>query len=309
MAALSTLSLLIRSPAFLPSSLSLPLSLSKRRPCFWINFQLPLQSINKKGSRHLSLLLCATHQESNTPEPEPEPKSSEKTLESNVTTLKTRLYVTNLPWTCTSEDIKNLFQQCGEVIDVELMKFKAGRNRGMAFVMMSSEDEALAALVKLNSYEFGGRTIKAELAKKAKKISPSVSSKKISPPVGTVETRHKVYVGNLDWRVRSSDLREFFTKHSNGLSARVVYGGTKGKPAGYGFVSFASKEDAEAAVATLEGKELNGRSLRLRIARDVPSDSGDNAKEDEGASEGISDVENLPNDGVDNEIQLTEASK
>lgn len=136
------------------------------------------------------------------------------------------------------------------------------KNRGLAFVTMGSEEEAVAALTNLNSYEMEGRVIKVEYAR---------SSKKRLSPVTSNPMKYNVFVGNLAWRVRSSDLREFFGGENGSiLHAEVVFQSNPRRSGGYGFVSFASKEAAEAAIATYNGKKLMGRSIRLGLGkRDV----------------------------------------
>lgn len=93
-----------------------------------------------------------------------------------------------------------------------------------------------------------GRIIKVEFAKRFKKPSPPPPG----PPPG--ETRHKLYVSNLAWKVRSNDLREFFAANFSPISARVVFDTPSGRSGGYGFVSFATREEAEAAISDLNGK-------------------------------------------------------
>lgn len=98
--------------------------------------------------------------------------------------------------------------------------------------------------------ELSGRIIRVEFAKKFKKPSRS-------PPADTPtrETRYKLYLSNLGWKVRSNHLRDFFSAF-NPVSARVVFGGPSGRSAGYGFVSFATKEEAETALSALDGKVI-----------------------------------------------------
>lgn len=80
----------------------------------------------------------------------------------------------------------------------------------------------------------------------------------MSPPPG--ETRHKLYVSNLAWKVRSNNLRELFSSNFSPVSARVVFDNPSGRSAGYGFVSFATKEEAESAISELDGKVINSAS-------------------------------------------------
>ncbi|XP_010942624.1 28 kDa ribonucleoprotein, chloroplastic [Elaeis guineensis] len=179
--------------------------------------------------------------------------------------VRKRLIAQNIPWTCTAEDIRKLFEQHGTVIDVELSMYNRTRNRGLAFVTMASEEEAVAALNNLNSYELDGRVIKVEFARSLKKDSSAAT---IPVP------KFNVFVGNLSWRVRSRDLRELFNASGNVLSAEVIFQSNPRRSAGYGFVSFASKEEAEAAIATYNGKKLMGRPVNLAFGT-IQTDSAE----------------------------------
>ncbi|THU47264.1 hypothetical protein C4D60_Mb09t13670 [Musa balbisiana] len=177
---------------------------------------------------------------------------------------RTRLIAQNVPWTCTADDIRTLFSKHGTVVDVELSMYNSSRNRGLAFVTMASEEQALAALGHLHSYDLDGRVIKVEFARSVKK-APVVAA-------GPVP-KYNVFVGNLTWRVRSRDLRELFNGSGNILSAEVIFQSNPRRSAGYGFVSFASKEEAEAAITTLNGRKLMGRRIRLVLGKDQAVDA------------------------------------
>lgn len=99
--------------------------------------------------------------------------------------------------------------------------------------------------------EVSGRSIRIEFAKRFKKPSPPRAP---GPQPG--ETKHKLYVSNLGWKVRSSHLREFFSANFNPVAARVVFDAPSGRSTGYGFVSFATKEEAEEAMSSLDGKVI-----------------------------------------------------
>ncbi|KAL8539915.1 hypothetical protein ACS0TY_001501 [Phlomoides rotata] len=203
------------------------------------------------------------------------------------TNSKKKLFVLNLPWSFSVADIKNVFSECGSVADVEIIKQKNGKSRGFAFVTMSSGEEAQLAIEKFDSYELAGRIIRVQFAKKFKK--PARTIPEGSPPASG-ETRHKLFVTNLAWKVRSSNLREFFSSGFNPVSVRVVFGGTVRKSAGYGFVSFGTKEEAESAISALDGKELLGRPVQLRFSENKPaakqeSTSGALESKDESSSD------------------------
>uniref|UniRef100_A0A8R7PJP0 RRM domain-containing protein n=1 Tax=Triticum urartu TaxID=4572 RepID=A0A8R7PJP0_TRIUA len=82
----------------------------------------------------------------------------------------------------------------------------------------------------------------------------------------------KLYVSNLAWKARSADLKEFFSQF-NPVSANIVF--EDRKSAGYGFVSFGTKEEAEAALTELNGKELMERPVILRWREDKESVKAD----------------------------------
>ncbi|XP_076941840.1 28 kDa ribonucleoprotein, chloroplastic-like [Bidens hawaiensis] len=180
---------------------------------------------------------------------------------------KRKLFVLNLPWSFSVADVKDFFGACGSVADVEIIKREDGK-RGFAFVTMSSGDEAQAAIKKFDSHELLGRIIKIEYAKKFKKPSPRY------PGPHSSETCHKLFVSNLAWKVRASNLKQFFVDF-NPVSTRVVFS-PSGSSAGYGFVSFGSKQEAESAVSTLNGKELLGRPIILKISEKSSDNSGRN---------------------------------
>jgi len=80
--------------------------------------------------------------------------------------MSTKLYVGNLAFQTTSQEIQELFAQAGTVQSASVVEDReTGRSRGFAFVEMSSQDEATAAIELLNGKEVGGRALKVNEAK------------------------------------------------------------------------------------------------------------------------------------------------
>ena len=76
------------------------------------------------------------------------------------------LYVGNLPYQTTEEDLREAFANFGEVSSVSVITDKfSGRSKGFAFVEMPDNSEADAAIKALNESEMGGRNIKVNQAK------------------------------------------------------------------------------------------------------------------------------------------------
>ncbi|MEW6402727.1 MAG: RNA-binding protein [Chloroflexota bacterium] len=80
--------------------------------------------------------------------------------------MENKLYVGNLPYTATEDDLKNHFSQAGTVTSVALIKDRAtGRAKGFGFVEMASADEAQKAITMFNGQDFMGRTITVNVAR------------------------------------------------------------------------------------------------------------------------------------------------
>lgn len=170
-----------------------------------------------------------------------------------------RIYVGNLPYTCDSAELAGLVQEYGSVEMVEVIYDRnSGRSRGFAFVTMSSPEDANAVIENLNGREHGGRDLRVNLPDK-----PRIRERQTY--TSSVDTGHKVFIGNLAWSVNDEILREAFGEHGNVLSAKVLYDET-GRSRGFGFVSLSSQSEVEAAVASLNGMELEGRPMRVDIA-------------------------------------------
>ncbi len=75
------------------------------------------------------------------------------------------LYVGNLPWSATEEEVRDLFSQYGDVSSVKLVSDReTGRARGFGFVEMASEG-VQAAVEALDNYSFNGRNLKVNEAR------------------------------------------------------------------------------------------------------------------------------------------------
>ena len=80
----------------------------------------------------------------------------------------------------------------------------------------------------------------------------------------------KLFIGGLSFSTSSERLREFFAQVEGMESASVVTDRATGEPRGFGFVQMASVEAANAAVEQLNGHELDGRRLRVELAKPDP---------------------------------------
>lgn len=77
----------------------------------------------------------------------------------------------------------------------------------------------------------------------------------------------KLFVGSLSWDTTDDSLRNFFAQAGTVVSATVLKDKFTGRSRGFGFVEMASDEDAQKAIADLNGKELDGRPIVVNEAR------------------------------------------
>ncbi|XP_054811737.1 33 kDa ribonucleoprotein, chloroplastic isoform X2 [Prosopis cineraria] len=174
-------------------------------------------------------------------EPEPSEKSEQDEDDQKVSDSNEagRLYVGNLPFSMTSSHLSEIFQEAGNVVSVE---------------------------------QVGGRTVKVNFPEVPRGGERLVMGPKVRNNYrGFVDSPHKIYAGNLGWGLTSQGLRDAFAGQPGFLSAKVIYERDTGRSRGFGFVSFETAEDVEAALNAMNGVEVQGRALRLNLAADRTS--------------------------------------
>jgi RNA recognition motif-containing protein len=77
----------------------------------------------------------------------------------------------------------------------------------------------------------------------------------------------KLYVGNLSYNTSSSDLEQLFSQHGTVQSAEVISDRETGRSKGFGFVQMGSDEEAQAAIAAVNGVQHDGRALTVNEAK------------------------------------------
>ena len=77
----------------------------------------------------------------------------------------------------------------------------------------------------------------------------------------------KLYVGNLSYNTTSSDLEQLFSQHGTVQSAEVIADRDSGRSKGFGFVQMSNDDEAQAAIAAVNGQQHDGRTLTVNEAK------------------------------------------
>ena len=77
-----------------------------------------------------------------------------------------------------------------------------------------------------------------------------------------------LYVGNLPFNTTSADLESLFAQHGEVSRAQVITDRDTGRSRGFGFVEMSDAEAAKAAIDSLDGKNFDGRDIRVNVARE-----------------------------------------
>src|SRR5258708_14447570 len=77
----------------------------------------------------------------------------------------------------------------------------------------------------------------------------------------------KLFVGNLSFDTTANDLQDAFAAHGTVVEANLLMDRITGKPRGFGFITMSTPEEAQKAIDSLNGTELDGRALTVNIAR------------------------------------------
>jgi RNA recognition motif-containing protein len=193
-------------------------------------------------------------------------------------TTNTRVYVGNLAWSVSWQDLKDHMKSTGlEVTRADVMTTHDGRSKGCGVVEFSTAAEAQEAVHTLHDTELKGRPIfvredredRTSSTHAAASATTSSSNSHGGHRTAGEQTR-RVYVGNLSWDVAWQDLKDHMRQAGEVTFAEVITE-YNGRSKGCGIVEYATEEAAKHAIATLSDTELKGRMIFVREDREHSS--------------------------------------
>ncbi|XP_057223157.1 nucleolin [Malurus melanocephalus] len=178
-----------------------------------------------------------------------EKAKSKETMKENKKERDARtLFLKNLPYRSTEDEIREVFENA---VEVRIVMNKDGNSKGMAYVEFKTEAEANKALEEKQGTEIEGRALVIDFT--------GEKSQQEHQKGGESKT---LIVNNLSYAATEETLQEVFKKAS---SVKVPQN-NQGRPKGYAFVDFATAEDAREALNSFNNTEIEGRTVRLEFS-------------------------------------------
>ena len=89
---------------------------------------------------------------------------------------------------------------------------------------------------------------------------------------------NKLYVGNLSYGATEDSLKSVFSEHGSVVSVKIVVDRETNRSRGFGFIEMKSAEDAQSCIDALDGQEVDGRAIKINIAKERTDSRGGGGK-------------------------------
>ncbi|KAF1932503.1 RNA-binding domain-containing protein [Didymella exigua CBS 183.55] len=190
------------------------------------------------------------------------------------------VYVGNLYYEVTADQVKRVFSRFGEVNNVRIVLDNRGLSRGFGYVEFKNIEDAKTAIDNLDMQVFEGRNIVCQFHKaKPNSKTLSAGSYVSNPPAKTL------FIGNMSFEMSDKDLNDIFRDIRNVMDVRVAIDRRTGQPRGFAHADFIDVASATKAKETLGEKVIYGRQLRVDFSRSS-TDRPDRATRSDSAQEG-----------------------
>nr|CAI5836223.1 unnamed protein product [Callosobruchus analis] len=163
---------------------------------------------------------------------------------------KTKLIVNYIPQFATEDDLAQIFTPIGRVESIKIMRdYKTGYSFGFGFVKYTTPEEAAKAIEALNGFTFRNKRLKVSYSR----------------PPGADMKDSNLYITNLPKDVTEEDIDNLFKHYGEIVQRTVLKDKITGMPRGVAFVRYSRGEEAQAAIANLDGKMLENAILPLSV--------------------------------------------
>jgi nucleolin len=171
--------------------------------------------------------------------------------------MSQKLFVRNLSWAVTENELYDLFGQVGSVVSVKIpTRREDGKPRGFAFVEMASDDEAQQVIRKFNGTYLHDRDLVVGFQDDDNRGRDSYQG---SPSAKNA----KLFVRNIGYSTTEPELQKLFQQVGTVLSVKIPIDRETGTQKGFGFIEMASAEEAEQAIKQLNNSYIGGKEISI----------------------------------------------
>ncbi|TVY66969.1 putative RNA-binding protein [Fusarium oxysporum f. sp. cubense] len=167
------------------------------------------------------------------------------------------VYVANYPPAADQKYIRDLFKDCGEILSIRLPSLKVDARRRFCYVSFRDQEASAKAVKKDGTVLEGGLKLLAKYSDPSHKKARE----------GALAEGREIHISNLDRTATEADLKEVFSKYGNvtrvNLPRNLV-----GKTKGFAFIDFATKEEAEKAVAEMNNTKFKSQILEVALSKE-----------------------------------------
>lgn len=168
---------------------------------------------------------------------------------------KTTLYIGNLFFDVTAEDLRKQFEKFGAVENALIVHDARGLSKGFGYVTFSTVEEATEAITQQHGGVFEGREVVVQFS------NTTYRSMADSKPSKTL------YIGNVPYELTDQDLQDLFDDIPGVTDVRIPVDRRTGLPRGFGHIDFADQSSASHAKEVLSRKAPYGRKLTVTFAK------------------------------------------
>mmetsp|Transcript_27305 Transcript_27305/g.47108 ORF Transcript_27305/g.47108 Transcript_27305/m.47108 type:complete len:614 (+) Transcript_27305:147-1988(+) len=179
----------------------------------------------------------------------------------------TNVFVKNLNLDVDEDKLRAMFQEFGDITSSIVMKDETGASRGFGFVNFDNPDSAKKAAEAMNGQNVGGdRPLFVGRAQKKAEREAELRSKFEHMKLERIQKYQgcNTYVKNIDDSIDEEQLKAEFSAYGTIVSCAIMKD-DKGIPKGFGFVCFSTPEEAQKAVAEMNGKMLASKPLYVAL--------------------------------------------
>ena len=180
---------------------------------------------------------------------------------------KRTLFINNLPFDVTKEQIKETFCDFGKILDIRIIyNPHTQKPRGYGYVEFEDENSIDKIINSDKTFEINGRKIT---------VSKSISVEKLRNAV-----KYVLHISNLNFKIKEKDIEELISKDidlENDLKKILLCKDDDGKFKGYGFIEFNNKESFD-KILKLNGKVFKGRNLVIKESTRNITEKSENDK-------------------------------